>query len=67
MTESRTLLLVIAVIVTLVVYDLLAVERGRWEATVSWTMLRLAQKYPIVAFALGVVFGHLFWPQRMEQ
>ena len=38
--------------------------------TISATLLRAAQRQPLlplaVCFALGVLAGHLFWPQRLE-
>lgn len=34
-------------------------------ATVSELMLAWASRHPIVAFAMGVVVGHLFWPQPL--
>lgn len=34
-------------------------------ATVSELMLSWASRHPIVPFAMGVVVGHLFWPQPL--
>ena len=54
--------LVIAIFVAgLTVYDIWTIVRRGYTTTVSWTLLTLAKKFPIISFALGVVMGHLFW------
>lgn len=40
--------------------ELLALRRHRRE-TLSENVWRLAPHYPILAFAAGVICGHLFW------
>ncbi len=53
--------LIIATIVILAAVDVwLYITKGS-EATISRTLLKWSQAYPIIAFALGVVFGHIFW------
>lgn len=54
-------LVIIAAIIGFDVWTLLA--RG-YETTISWNLYMLAQKQPIVSFSIGVVSGHLFWPNR---
>ena len=36
------------------------------EATISAMTLAWAQRHPIVPFVIGVLGGHLCWPQRTE-
>lgn len=38
------------------------IEPGK-GATISEVTLGFAQRHPIVPFAVGVLCGHLFWPQ----
>jgi uncharacterized membrane protein YedE/YeeE len=42
--------------------DIYLVLCGR-SPTVSRTILDLASDYPIIPFAVGVLAGHLLWPQ----
>jgi hypothetical protein len=64
MTAPQMTRLVAAIIIIVVVtYDLLAFYIWGGEATISTQVLELSQKYPIVAFAIGVLIGHMFWPQ----
>jgi len=34
------------------------------EATVSGRILNTARENPIITLGLGMLLGHLFWPQR---
>jgi cytochrome c biogenesis protein CcdA len=54
----------VGVVSVVVGYDVLAVMRGGIFATVSWQLYTWAKDEPISAFALGVVFGHILWPNR---
>jgi hypothetical protein len=66
--KTLTALVIVAVIVGLIVYDLIAYAVGGNPATISRTVLRISQRAGgfglSVAFALGVLVGHLFLPQR---
>jgi hypothetical protein len=33
--------------------------------TISEVMLKVAKDHPILPFIIGVIIGHLFWPQKM--
>lgn len=35
--------------------------------TVSAVVLDLAQRYPVVPYLLGILTGHLLWPQHLSQ
>lgn len=39
-------------------------DGGGYEATISARMLESAKKRPIIAFAGGVLVGHLWWNQN---
>lgn len=34
--------------------------------TISEVTLAFAQRHPALPFSVGVVAGHLFWPQRVR-
>lgn len=61
---KRTLLFIIAALVVIFGFDLFTLFHDGYESTISWVTYTLAQKQPIVPFLLGIVFGHLFWPNR---
>jgi hypothetical protein len=54
----------IAVLVAVGVIDLVLVRYQPNQGTVSSTIWQLARDYPVVAFAIGVLVGHLLWPQH---
>lgn len=45
------------------VYDLFTAYSHGKDATISVVILSLAREWPILPFALGVLMGHLLWPQ----
>lgn len=53
---------IVIVLVVIFGVDLwLLVKRG-YKHTVSAVMLRLSQRFPIIPLLIGIVIGHLFWP-----
>jgi hypothetical protein len=48
----------------LIIYDIYAGVRWGYEGTISRDILVAAYEHPVIAFAAGVLCGHLFWPQR---
>lgn len=60
---SETTISVLAItLVSLVVYDVIIFIKEGPQATISYDLLGLSRDYPIIPFALGVIAGHLFWP-----
>lgn len=57
---TRQLIWTVATLVVL--FDIAIVALRGPSASISWTLLDMARNYPIIAFALGVVAGHVFWP-----
>ena len=56
-------IIIIAVVVIVGTWDVFVVLiMGKPEATISAVLLQLTKENPIIAFMLGVVVGHLFWP-----
>jgi hypothetical protein len=60
MDLTKEIIVGIAVLVGVV--DIWLVVRKGPAATISSTLLAWSKRYPIIAFLLGVVSGHLFWP-----
>lgn len=70
MTRSRrttTLLFMAVILVAIIVFDTVVATNGIAGDTISEVTLGWAQKRPISVFCvgmgLGIVLGHLFWPQ----
>jgi len=54
---------ILALIAVAVGYDIFAYFYWAYEGTISFKVLTASRKYPIIPFAVGVIAGHLFWPQ----
>jgi len=54
---------IVAIITVAVGYDIFAYWYWGYDGTISYKVLTASQKYPIIAFATGVVAGHLSCPQ----
>jgi hypothetical protein len=66
MKGAITYLMIAVLIVIAGVYDLFALLMWGSDYTFSTIILDLATRQPIVSLSLGVVLGHLFWPQKVE-
>lgn len=55
---------IVATAAILIGYDIFVVIKGGPGDTISEVMLAWASSHPILAFAMGALMGHLFWPQR---
>jgi hypothetical protein len=49
------------------IWDLLLFNSGGKPNTISHDLLVIAREYPILTLAVGIVLGHLFWPQCIEE
>ena len=66
-TRWITIALLIAFTAALIAWDIYAeVTVPDSAATVSRIVLSWAQQHPALPFALGVVMGHLLWPQQSK-
>lgn len=63
--RQLTVIVLFAALTVLIGYDVIIIYWRGYEATISWTMLAFAKDYPIVPFALGILFGHLYFPNQM--
>lgn len=61
--KALTKLIVLAVIAILIVYDIAIYAFSGVDATISRVALSWSQDIPIVLIGIGVLLGHLFWPQ----
>ena len=65
--RNVTARIVLAVVALIVIYDIAAYYAWGVDATVSRVTLGWASDIPIVAVGIGVVIGHLFWPQPIHR
>jgi hypothetical protein len=61
---NRTEAVILLWAVALAAYALYAAVFLPREMQVSATLLRLARRWPVIPFALGVLLGHWFWSQE---
>ncbi len=54
--------IILILVIVIVVWDVSVLWLGRPDATISAVIYQLSKENPIIAFALGVIIGHLFWP-----
>lgn len=60
---NATAWILLAVVALLIGWDIFAAVRWGASQTISFDLLTAARQRPIIATAIGVVIGHLFWPQ----
>jgi hypothetical protein len=62
-----TLLVILIGFTGLIVYDVYLAAQGGYENTISYRCLQAARREPllplVVGLVLGLLLGHLFWPQ----
>jgi hypothetical protein len=62
MLELTAKSILIGMVVIVLFWDATVLLMDRPEATLSAVLMQITKENPIVAFVLGVVIGHLFWP-----
>lgn len=61
MTNLPVEVFVIAIVTIGFALDLWLVINGGVKNTISWWVITMAQRFPIIPFALGFLCGHFFW------
>jgi len=61
-----TIIILISVVAGLIAWDIVVAANDTPGDTISEIVLKAARAVPALAFAIGVVCGHLFWPQRQK-
>lgn len=64
MPDKTTLEFILGALALIIVYDLWTLMKRGYDTTISWTLFKLSQTWPIIPFAFGVIAGHLFFPNR---
>jgi len=58
-----TQIVVIVAVLAIVCYDVFAYFAHGVDTTISRVVLGWSKQWPVIPFGVGVVSGHLFWPQ----
>jgi hypothetical protein len=61
--RAATAGILVAFAVGLIAWDTLVAIKAGNSATISQVLYQFSKQEPIVCVALGIVVGHLFWPQ----
>lgn len=62
-TKKVTISLLVAAVLALIAWDVVVAMNPTPGDTISEITLAFAMRHPALPFAVGVVCGHLFWPQ----
>lgn len=58
---ATTRSIVLIVVGLLIAWDIWAVYYWGADATISYTLDATCRRHPIIAFAMGLVIGHILW------
>ena len=64
MNKKITIVLLLLCAAGLIGWDIYAAANAVNGDTISEVLLASGKAHPIIPFAFGIIFGHLFWPQR---
>lgn len=65
MNPKVTRIMLLVVVILLIIYDIYAAVHGI-QNTISAVTLGIAEKHPVLPLCVGIIAGHLFWPQKGE-
>jgi hypothetical protein len=65
MSGIITVWFIVALIVSVLVYDMWMATNGTAGDTISEVVLGASVRYPALPLLVGFVLGHLFWPQSV--
>jgi len=62
-TKLVTVIVMVVAVIVLIVWDIVVAVNPTPGDTISEITLNFARNHPVVPFIVGIVCGHLFWPQ----
>lgn len=62
--KKYTAIFIVSVIVAIALYDVIAIQGGGTEASISHMLITWSYQYPAMTFLMGFTMGHLFWRMR---
>ena len=64
--RTWTIYVLIGITIGLIVWDVYVFMTAGSPATISRVVFRWAEAHPVIPFGIGVLCGHLLWPQRLR-
>jgi hypothetical protein len=64
MFEKATKIIIIAIIIIVVGYDIAVAILGNEGETISEILYGYSLRFPVIPFSFGFLMGHLFWPVK---
>tara|TARA_B100000029_G_scaffold460419_1_gene491387 strand:- start:1204 stop:1413 length:210 start_codon:yes stop_codon:yes gene_type:complete len=64
MTPYTARIILLIMVLVVVAWDVTVTYGGKPEASLSQVILEKSMRDPIIPFLIGVIIGHLFWPNR---
>ena len=64
MTDPLTVGFIVLVVALITLYDVWTLWRRGYNTTVSWNLYIIARRFPIVPFLVGLLVGHLWFPNQ---
>ena len=65
--KKITSVMLAVLVLLLAVYDVIAIQKGGTEASISSVLINFSYRMPIFTFTTGVIVGHLFWRMRTNK
>jgi hypothetical protein len=56
-----TRMLVVFIVAVVAAWDVYVIYQGQQEATFSVVLYESSRRWPVIAFVLGFLCGHVFW------
>jgi len=53
---------IVAVVGLIMIYDVWAITKLGYVATISYTLYQASKSWPVIPLVFGIIAGHLFWP-----
>lgn len=67
MPDLLTLGVALFIVALIAVYDIWTLVTRGYETTISAVTYNLSKRFPIIPFAIGVIAGHLWWPNLVAR
>ncbi len=61
MTDHLTVAFIVGIAVIITIYDVWTLWRRGYTTTISWNLLLIGRRFPIIPFIFGVLVGHVLW------
>lgn len=64
--DKTTTIFSIVIIAAIIIFDVWTLLERGYTTTISWQLYERSKAEPIIPLAIGVVIGHLWWPNKAE-